>query len=93
MLGTSTISNQSLEGSIKYIAVNVSLTDKPLTSSMLVVTEYGPIRYMSTYAHGSTSTILDGILPYLRLSYFLNFRQVLHLLTLCSACVTNLGQL
>ena len=41
-----------------------------LTSSMLVVNEYDPIRAISTYAHGSTYANLAGSLLYLRLPFF-----------------------
>ena len=57
----------------------------------MVATEYVPIRSMSIYAHGSTSTILASSLS--RLPDFLNFRHVLQFLTLSSAYVTDLGWL
>ena len=91
MLGTSTILNQPIEICIKVTAVSVHSVGKPLTSSLLVVTEYGLIRSMLTCAHDSTSANVAGSLPYFSLPNFLNFWRILQRLTLCSACVINLG--
>ena len=59
-----------MEGSIKVVAIIVISIGKSLASSLLVVTDYDPIRSMSTCAHGSASANLAGSLLYLRLPDF-----------------------
>ena len=93
MLDNSTISNRRVEGFIKVVSVSVISIGKPLASSMLTVTNYGPIRSVSTCVHVSTSTHLAGSLHICVCQFVFNFRHVFQFFTCCSVCVTNLGQL
>ena len=75
-LGTSTISNHPVLGSINVMAVNDDIIGIPLVSSV-----QGPMRSTYTSAHGVASATLTGNLPYLGLFFAYFFFKIAHLLT------------
>ena len=68
--GTSVISNQPVARFMNVMAISDNSIGKPLLSRLLLCIVYGPMRSISTCAHGSNSASFAGSFPYVDFPVF-----------------------
>ena len=68
--GTSVISNQPVAGSMNVMAISDNSIGNPLLSRLLICIVYGPMRSISTCAHGSTFAFFQVVIHILVSVFF-----------------------